>query len=429
MDVSLYISELLELHGEVNVPGLGHLAQTRVSGFYNAADFKFYPPRNVVTFDPQRLNEDNVLIQYIADKKNISLESSQYFTEKYITNLKEDALYNDVPVATIGRFYNNGGKLAFKANRITNDPVFYGYPAVRASKLLSQAATPPPPAPQPAPIPQPVPEPAPVLESAPIPDSTPITEPVPEPNPVVSGYQMVPERIAETIEEREEPEEDLYYEEPRTNRALRTGLIILGVLLVLIIIGYATYVYKPSAFERIENYFKPKKTEVKLEEAAPMSVDTNTTAADTTVSIDSAVKADTLIKKSTPAGEVTDRIKQTEVTKTTVVTTPVGKPVTTPGPKPNNITALTAGPKPAAAPKLKKFGVIVYTAKTMDEATRVVNTFKANGIDAQIVPGKKAPAITITAGSYNTLDEAQVAFNKLIESGKIDKESYPMKIQ
>lgn len=403
MDVSLYISELLELHGEVNVPGLGHLAQKRVSGYYNAADFKFYPPRNEVTFDPQRLNEDNVLTQYIADKKNISLESSQYFTEKYITNLKEDALYNDVPVANIGWFYNNGGKIAFKANKITNDPVFYGYPAVRANKLLSQGtpATPPP--------------------------ATPA--PIPQSQPVTPTHTLVPERLAEAIEEQEEPEEELYYEEPRTNRTLRTWLIILSIILALLIIGYATYLYKPSAFERIETYMKRKPTPAKLEEAHTVSVDTNAMAPDTTVHIDSAVKADTLIKKSTPAGEVTNRIKQTEVTKTTVVTTPAAKPGSTTGPKPNDITALNARPKPAAAPKVKKYGVIVYTAKTMDEANRVVNTYKANGVDVQIVPGKKAPRITITAGSYNTLDEAQVAFTKLIESGKIDKDSYPMELK
>jgi hypothetical protein len=411
MDVSLYISELLELHGEVNVPGLGHLAQTRVSGYYNAGDFKFYPPRNEVTFDPQRLNEDHVLTQHIADKKNISLESSQYFTEKYIINLKEDALYNDVPVAAIGWFYNNDGKLAFKANKITNDPVFYGYPAVRASKLLSQAATPPPPASQAAPIPQTIPE------------------PVPEPEANAPAYQMVPERIAETIEEREEPEEDLYYEEPRTNRALRTGLIVLGTILILLILTYAVYRNKPSAFERIENYFQPKKTEVKPEQPSPLSVDNNVTAADTTIRIDSAVKSDTLIKKSTPAGEVTDRIKQTEVSKTTVVTTPVGKPIIT-GAKPNDVTALTAGPKTAAAaPKLKKYGVIVYTAKTMNEANRVVNAYKANGVDVQIVPGKKAPKISITAGSYSTLDEAVINFTKLTESGKIAKDAYPMELK
>ncbi len=410
MDVSLYISELLEQHGEVNVPGLGHLAQTRVSGYYNASEFKFYPPRNEVTFDPTRLNEGHALTQYIADKKNISLESSQYFTEKYITNLKEEALYNEVPVATIGWFYNNGGKLAFKANKITNDPVFYGYPAVRANKLLTQAATPPPPAPKVVAVPEPEPT------------------PIPETKPTEQVYQMVPERIAETIEEREEPEEDLYYEEPRTSRALRTTLIILGVILVLLAIGYATYWYKPSAFERIQNYFQPKQTEATLEEVPPIVADTNTAAeADTTVHVNSNIIADTTIKKSTPTGEITDRIKQTEVTKTTVVTTPANTPVTTTGPKPNDVTALTAGPKPAAgAPKLKRYGVIVYTAKTMDEANRVVNNFKANGIDVQIVPGK---TLRITAGSYNTLNEAQVAFDKLMESGKIDKASYPMELK
>ncbi len=397
MDVSLYISELLELHGEVNVPGLGHLAQKRVSGFYNAADFKFHPPRNEVTFDPQRLNEDHVLTQYIADKKNISLESSQYFTEKYITNLKEDALYNDVPVANIGWFYNDNGRLAFKANKITNDPVFYGYPAVRANKLLSQGATP---APK-----QPAPEQA----------------PEPEQKPIAPTHTLVPERLAETVEEQEEPEEELYYEEPRTSSALRTGLIVLSAILVLLIIGYAVYLYKPSAFERIQSYMQPKQTDGKLEEVHTIKADTNTATPDTSVRIDSTVKADTVIKKNTSAGEVTDRIKQTEVTKTTVVSVPVGKAVITPGPKPNNITTI--------APRVRQYGIIVYSATSMEQANTTVNNYRDNGVDAHIVPGTKAPKIKISAGKFTSLDEAEVAMTKLIESGKINKDAYPMELK
>ena len=74
MDISFYISELLELRGDINVPGLGYLVQGRISGYYNEAEGKFYPPHNEVQFEPALLDDDTTLAQYIADKKNISRE-------------------------------------------------------------------------------------------------------------------------------------------------------------------------------------------------------------------------------------------------------------------------------------------------------------------------------------------------------------------
>ena len=43
MDVSFYISELLEQYGKLGVPGLGFLEQARIPGYYNEAEAKFYP--------------------------------------------------------------------------------------------------------------------------------------------------------------------------------------------------------------------------------------------------------------------------------------------------------------------------------------------------------------------------------------------------
>ena len=398
MDVSFYISELLELHGEVSVPGLGHLTQTRVSGYYNAADFKFYPPHNEVKFDHTRLNEDHVLTQYIADKKHISLESSQYFTEKYVTNLKEDASYHDVAIASIGWFYNDGGKLAFKANTTNTDPVFYGYPAVRANKLLSQGT--PPPAAIPAPA---------IAE----------TEPQQVDEPAIT---FVPEKT-DTVEEQEETEE-VYDEEPGTNTALRTVLYILLAIIILLGITYAAYRYNPAAFERVLSYMKPKNAKSKSEPAATLKIDTNASAADTTVHIDSAVIADTVIKKNTPAGTVTDKISQTEVSKTTVVTTPVGKPVTMTGPKPNGATTI-APPKVTNAPKVRYFEIIIYSAKTTAEANRVMRNYNAIGVPAHIAVGATGKGIKISGGTFKSLDEAEVNMTQLIETGKIKKDSYP----
>ncbi len=92
MDVSFYIGELLKQHGEISVPGLGYLVLARVSGYYNEAEGKFYPPHHLVQFDLQQIEDDDTLTQHIADVKNISLASSKYFTEKYINTIKEESL-------------------------------------------------------------------------------------------------------------------------------------------------------------------------------------------------------------------------------------------------------------------------------------------------------------------------------------------------
>lgn len=139
MDISFYISELLEQQGEISVPGLGYLVRTYTSGYYNDAEDKFYPPHHTVQFDPQQINNNDTLIEYIAGKKNISLASSKYFIEKFINQVKEDALVNDVRVANLGWFYTDQGKLSFKPDKQAgNDPELFGYPPVSITKVKQE---------------------------------------------------------------------------------------------------------------------------------------------------------------------------------------------------------------------------------------------------------------------------------------------------
>jgi cell division septation protein DedD len=140
MDVGYFISELLGQHGNVSVPGLGYFAHTRVNGYYNEAEEKFYPPGYSVHFDA-RLAEDDSLSQYIADNKHISLASSKYFTEKYVANLKHLAATGKVAISNLGWFYTEDFKLTFKSNNELNtDPEFFGYPAIKMHRLGKQAA-------------------------------------------------------------------------------------------------------------------------------------------------------------------------------------------------------------------------------------------------------------------------------------------------
>jgi cell division protein FtsN len=88
-----------------------------------------------VKFVPQP-TDDETFAQYVADEKNISLASSKYFVEKFITKLREDASKGKYLFADLGSFQTDLDQLVFKPNdRIPADPAFYGYPIINLLKV------------------------------------------------------------------------------------------------------------------------------------------------------------------------------------------------------------------------------------------------------------------------------------------------------
>nr|WP_294949942.1 hypothetical protein [uncultured Mucilaginibacter sp.] len=141
MDVGYYISEVLGQHGDVNVPGLGYFAHTRVNGYYSDREGKFYPPGYSVQFDPQFLDDDDTLAIHIAEKKKISVASSKYFTEKFVSALKQQAALGEAALADLGYFYTNNLHLLFRPNVVSGtDPEFFGYPTIKLNKIGKQPA-------------------------------------------------------------------------------------------------------------------------------------------------------------------------------------------------------------------------------------------------------------------------------------------------
>ncbi|HEY5326254.1 MAG TPA: hypothetical protein VIJ27_04585 [Mucilaginibacter sp.] len=135
MNLADYLSELLGQHDEVSIPGLGYFVRVRINAYYNDKEAKFHPPHHQVKFVPQP-KDDDTFVQYVADKKNISLASSKYFAEKFISKLKEEAAKGKYLFADLGIFYTEQGQLVFKPNeKITADKAFYGYPQVNAHRL------------------------------------------------------------------------------------------------------------------------------------------------------------------------------------------------------------------------------------------------------------------------------------------------------
>jgi len=344
MDVGFYVSELLELHGDVSVPGLGHLVRARISGYYNEAEQAFYPPRYEVRFEPNLIDEDDILIKHIADKKNISLESSEYFIEKYIGNLKQEALNHEVQMAGAGVFYTEDDQLNFRpADNLVSDKAFYGMPPVKINKL----------------------NPEPVAETTSSPE-TPYSPEASETDDV------------DPVNE----DEEVYDEEPRSNRLLRNWLIVFGVIVALALAVFGLQRYNPAAFDKLRNWNTAKTAPVIKAESRQATADT--TKADTVAKTDSAAKN----------------------------TTPVTPTVTN-----------------TFAPGSTRVEIIIEACNTLKKANAVIERYKAKGVNAHIVTDAPGKLLKLSAGTYSNRDSAKVVMNALIAEKKIYRDSYPLEIK
>jgi cell division septation protein DedD/nucleoid DNA-binding protein len=229
MDVGYFISELLAQHGNVSVPGLGNFTHTRINGHYNEKEGKLYPPTYSVQFDPQSV-DDVTLAQYIADKKNISLASSKYFTDKFINSVKLQAQSADAPLADMGWFYTQDAQLFFRPNTdISTDPDFFGYQPVKLHKLGTAAAD--------------MPAASTVNYAAPVTVAVPVE--------------------ANTSEEFETDEEEAAYLVKQSHKRRRNSILTF-VTLVILLTALAVYLvnkYNPSVFNLQASKPKAGKTE------------------------------------------------------------------------------------------------------------------------------------------------------------------------
>jgi len=272
MNLADYLSELLGQYDEVSVPGLGYFVRTRINAAFNESEARFYPPYHQVRFVPQP-KDDDTFAQYVADKKNISLASSKYFVEKFISKLREDASRGKFLFSDLGSFQTEQDQLVFKPNdRIPADPAFYGYPPV---DIYRQG--------------QPV--------------STDQRKPVFTPNQPTTT--TTPPPVVETAPPVATIRPPQYYEEEvEPKRGVNVWLIVLIVISVLALAAFGVYKFYPSAFDKIKEKYEQL---------------TGKKTADTPI-VHKTIKADT-VKKAVPVKDTT--AKDTTVKAAATATQPV----------------------------------------------------------------------------------------------------------
>jgi len=218
MNLADYLSELLGQHAEVGMPSLGYFSRERVNGYYNEAEGKFYPPASRVKYVAASTN-DEVLTEFVAQKKNISLATAKYFTEKFVGNLKEQAANSIYIFSDLGSFETIDNQLVFKpGDRLLNDFATYGLEAIPLPKLKKKVAE---------------------VETTPVFEDT-------------VSHPVIAETTIETETIVEEPEEAIT-EVPK-KRWITSGWFIALVALVIVALAvWQIFIFNPSVFDKLFN--------------------------------------------------------------------------------------------------------------------------------------------------------------------------------
>ena len=376
MDVAYYLSELLMQNGEVTVPGLGYFAQLKVDGYYDNTQNKFYPPTNKIQFD-QQYHDDDVLLQYIADKKRISLASSKYFTAKFIDNLRQEAMVKEVPLANLGTLHFEDTKLHFKpASVLPVDRAYYGYQPIAISKLGGTSFQEQLEKEMPKPTyvsvpPLPAPEPAVPIGAPPVQEQTNSQENTSTSSPADHEEEFIFHGRGYSGEEEEDE---------KNNNWIWITIIIIVVLGILG--AFALYKFKPAAFNRL----------IGAQQPAPIILK-SPAKHDTTKTIVPVIKADSTAKKIT------------------VDTTA----------KPANVN--TAAPVNTSAPidtfSRVRYEILGGAFQTINEANRTIAVYKRLGFDARIVKNAPGRLFKVTLGTYFTADDAVNHMRAIVKTGHI----------
>jgi hypothetical protein len=376
MDLANYIGELLELYGEICVPGLGCFVKTHTNAYYNEQDHTFYPPSKRVIFDPQTI-EDDTLVNYIASKKKISNTSATYFVEKYISNLKEQISLYEVAFTDIGWLYSENLKLVFKAKDHLEpaDPDFFGYAPLKVYKVGSAPAFP-----ADAGFALKEPSNAPVTGAENAPPEINVTEKAdPSPatiremllrNQTVTEVAAPKEEVGNTAMANPEPAEA---EVEQTKRSFSIWLIVATVIVVLAGALGALYLYKPVLFGQLLPVRNPKA-------AAPVVMPVK--------------KVDTIKKHADTA------IK----------------------PMPIADSSKTVAPPATDLTKVKHYEILAGSFKLLTKANSEKKKFEDLGFKPHILDHVQSTRYQISLGTYLTREEAIKEENNLVNSGKVQKE-------
>lgn len=261
MDVLLYLTELLQTNKKVGIFGLGTLYKKKSPGKYDTDKHAFIPPTYQLVFT-ENLLEDQELANYLSTKRNLSIDSANYYINDFVAALKKDLDANhEANLAPLGVLKLVDGQLSFIASNESNFSFdFFGLPELQDLKHAEEVANT-------AEIEEIETENkleeenpgietsaavSPIMDDQPVEDEiTEINEPV-KVNPIIHYLPVEEEEETLTPEPNAQATTPVIEEETETKTGMSFFTKFLIVLLVIAVLGAITYFINPQLFN---NYF------------------------------------------------------------------------------------------------------------------------------------------------------------------------------
>jgi cell division protein FtsN/nucleoid DNA-binding protein len=119
MNIPFHIIQFLITNGQLNLPGLGNFYVKKKEGYFDEKTEIIYPPKEIIEFESsfrKDPHQDQLLLHYICEEKNISESSAKYILEKYIEDLKAALLEKGaVNIPELGNLLLKNNVVKFKA--------------------------------------------------------------------------------------------------------------------------------------------------------------------------------------------------------------------------------------------------------------------------------------------------------------------------
>ena len=146
MEISFNIKDLLQNNNQVFLPGLGVFYKNRIEGFFDEAKGSFFPPQETIEFTTSETfnvnEEDNSLITFICDSKNVSRTSAAYLLTKHIEDLKKKFKETgELTFEDIGKLKLQDSKIVLEAEESDKTGTsFFGLPVFTLPKNEAENA-------------------------------------------------------------------------------------------------------------------------------------------------------------------------------------------------------------------------------------------------------------------------------------------------
>ena len=140
MNFTALLLEFLKNKGDASIVNFGTFYLNAINAQLDQEGKNILPPGNQIAFKPETNGNEAEFVQFIAEKKNLSLTAADLEIKKQVNYWNATLLKDkNVPVENLGYFVLEDSKMYFHGNRTEIlSPDFYGLEQINISEIKNQ---------------------------------------------------------------------------------------------------------------------------------------------------------------------------------------------------------------------------------------------------------------------------------------------------